>query len=105
MGRNEIRLRRHRMSSGRIAQHRNYGQVMAAHEREQKLRRIFRVMIYLIIIFFLIVLFIMVTRWQERTAPEGHEPVKTTDYRSPITLIIRDLHTEPRINGSEAVVS
>ncbi|HEY8511152.1 MAG TPA: hypothetical protein VIL31_04270 [Cyclobacteriaceae bacterium] len=70
-------MRRHRMSSGRIAQHRNYGWVMAAHEREQKLRRIFRVVIYLVIILFLIVLFFMVTRWQKGGASED-VPVKTS---------------------------
>jgi hypothetical protein len=78
MGKNEIRLRRHRMSSGRIAQHRNYGWVMAAHEREQKLRRIFRVVVYLVIILFLIVLFFMVTRWQKKGEPVRDEPVKTS---------------------------
>src|SRR5690606_9333394 len=93
MGKNEIRLRRQRMSSGRIAQHRNYGWVMAAHVREQKLKRIFRVVIYLVIIFFLIVLFFMVTRWQESGESE-EAPVKTsivlkhkiiTDHHSRIT--------------------
>ena len=77
MGKNEIRLRRHRMSSGRISQHRNYGWVMAAHEREQKLRRVFRVVIYLVIILFLIVLFFMVTRWQKGT-PDGDDAAKTS---------------------------
>lgn len=66
------------MSSGRIAQHRNYGWVMAAHERQQKLRRIFRVVIYLIIILFLVMLFLMVTRWQKGSVPVTDEPVKTS---------------------------
>jgi uncharacterized oligopeptide transporter (OPT) family protein len=66
------------MSSGRIAQHRNFGWVMAAHEREQKLRRIVRIVIYFVIILFLVVLFLMVTRWQKQPVPSGDEPVKTS---------------------------
>lgn len=66
------------MSSGRIAQHRNYGWVMATHEREQKLRRIFRIVIYMIIILFLVVLFFMVTRWQKQPVPADDQPIKTS---------------------------
>lgn len=66
MGRNEIRLRRQMMNAGRIAQHRNYSELMARHEREVKLKRITRVVIYFLIIAFLVVLFIMVNRLSER---------------------------------------
>jgi len=69
MGRNEIRLRRQRMSSGRIAQHRNYGDIMARHERDIKLRRISRIFIYFIIIAVLILLFMFVRRWTKDTEP------------------------------------
>ncbi|HEX7016636.1 MAG TPA: hypothetical protein VF191_14090 [Cyclobacteriaceae bacterium] len=71
-------MRRHRMSSGRIAQHRNYGWVMATHEREQKLRRIIRIVIYLVIILFLVVVFFMVTRWQKQPVPGDDGPAKTS---------------------------
>jgi pilus assembly protein TadC len=71
MGRNEIRLRRQRMSSGRIAQHRNYGDIMARHERDIKLRRISRIFIYFIIIAVLIVLFMFVRRWTKDTEPKA----------------------------------
>ena len=71
MGRNEIRLRRQRMSSGRIAQHRNYGDIMARHERDIKLRRISRIFIYFIIIAFLILIFLLVRRWEENTEPKA----------------------------------
>ncbi|MDH4089051.1 MAG: hypothetical protein OEV74_17665 [Cyclobacteriaceae bacterium] len=66
MGRNEIRLRRQKMSSGRIAQHRNYGEIMARHERDIKIRRTVRVFLYFLIIAFLLVLFIMVKRWEQK---------------------------------------
>jgi Trk-type K+ transport system membrane component len=71
MGRNEIRLRRQRISSGRIAQHRNYGDIMARHERDIKLRRISRVFIYFIIIAVLILLFMFVRRWTNDIEPNA----------------------------------
>lgn len=66
MGRNEIRLRRQMMSAGRIAQHRNYGELMARHEREVKLKRITKIFVYFLIIAFLVIIFIMVARWEKR---------------------------------------
>ena len=67
MGRNEIRLRRQKMSSGRIAQHRNYGELMERHERDIKLKRIARTFIYFLIIAFLLILFLIVRRWENKS--------------------------------------
>jgi large-conductance mechanosensitive channel len=66
MGRNEIRLRRQMMSSGRIAQHRNYGDIMARHERDIKIKRIIKAFTYFLIIAFMIIVFLMVRRIQEK---------------------------------------
>lgn len=66
MGRNEIRLRRQMMNAGRIAHHRNYGELMARHEREVKIKRITRVVVYFLIIAFLLILFLIVTRLEKR---------------------------------------
>lgn len=52
------------MSSGRIAQHRNYAEVMARHERDIKLKRIIRAFLYFLIIAFLLILFLIVGRWE-----------------------------------------
>ena len=84
MGRNEIRLRRNRMSSGRIAQHRNYGDIMARHERDQKIRRIARVFTYFIIIAVIILLFYVVRVWERKqSAPkEDAAPVEQA-YQKP----------------------
>ena len=78
MGRNEIRLRRNRISSGRIAQHRNYGDIMARHERDQKIRRIARVFTYFIIILVIVLLFYVVRIWERKqSAPkEDTTPVE-----------------------------
>jgi len=54
------------MSSGRIAQHRNYGEVMARHERDLKFKRIVRVFIYFLIIVFFLLIFFFVKRWEEK---------------------------------------
>lgn len=67
MGRNEIRLRRQRMSAGNIARHRNYGELMHRHERDQKLKRIFRLFVYFLVIAFLLIILIIVVRWEKRS--------------------------------------
>jgi large-conductance mechanosensitive channel len=66
MGRNEIRLRRQRMSAGNIARHRNYGEILERHDREQKWKRLFKVFIYFLIVAFLLVILIIVVRWERR---------------------------------------
>lgn len=65
------------MNSGRIASHRNYGKLMAAHERDQKIRRVTRIVIYFLLIAFFVILFVMVSRWnrQQQSQPE---PVNTS---------------------------
>lgn len=66
MGRNEIRLRRQRMSAGNIARHRNYGELLERHDREQKWKRLFKVFLYFLIVAFLSIIFIIVVRWERR---------------------------------------
>ena len=66
MGRNEIRLRRHTMSAGNIARHRNYGALMERHERNQKIRRMAKFFIYFLLIAFLLIIFIIIVRWEKR---------------------------------------
>lgn len=68
MGRNEIRLRRQRMSSGKIAQHRNYSELMRQHEHDVKFKRIFKVFVYFLITLALIVLLVIVLRWEKRSS-------------------------------------
>ena len=66
MGRNEIRLRRQKVSSGRIAQHRNYGELMERHERDIRLRRTVKAFIYFLIIVALLIMFVIVRRWETK---------------------------------------
>ena len=54
------------MSSGRIAQHRNYGELMERHERDIRLRRIVKTFIYFLIIVALLIMIVIVRRWEEK---------------------------------------
>ena len=73
MGRNEIRLRRQKVSSGRIAQHRNYGELMERHERDIRLKRIVKAFIYFLIIVALLIMFVIVRRWEKKKINEKPE--------------------------------
>ena len=44
------------MSSGKIARYRNYGEVMARHERHLKLKRLMRALVYILIVIVLVVI-------------------------------------------------
>ena len=74
MGRNDIRLRRNTISSGRIAQHRNYGEIMARHEKEARINRIVRIFIYFLIILFMILMFLLVRQVQEKSGNDNAKP-------------------------------
>lgn len=54
------------MSSGRIAQHRNYGELMERHERDIRLRRIVKTFVYFLIIVALLIMFVIVRRWEQK---------------------------------------
>lgn len=56
------------MSSGRIARHRNYGEIMARHERDVKIKRVIRVFVYFLIIAALVLLFFIVKRVEKKDA-------------------------------------
>lgn len=58
------------MSSGRIAQHRNYGDIMARHERDIRIKRILRIFTYFLIVAALVILFFTVKRLENKSAPK-----------------------------------
>lgn len=66
------------MNPGRIASHRNYGRLMAAHERDQKIRRITRIVVYFLLVAFFVILFIMVSRWGGQSTQPEPADVPTT---------------------------
>ena len=89
MGRNEIRLRRQKMSSGRIAQHRNYGQLMERHERDIRIRRITRIVIYFLIVLVLLIIFLIVSRWESGQVDDNQPSVSTVATTEYTTVIPR----------------
>jgi len=75
MGKNEIRLRRQQMSSGRIAHHRNYDEVLSRHERHLKMKRLMRILIYILITVVLVVIFLsffLVRRLEQQKREPGN---------------------------------
>jgi nitrate reductase gamma subunit len=64
------------MSSGRIARYRDYERLMARHERDLRIRRLSRLIIYVLIIVILICTFLGVyiirtTKHHSESTPEG----------------------------------
>ncbi len=82
MGRNEIRLRRQRMGAGNISRHRNYGDLLERHARDQKWKRMFKLFIYFLIVAFLTIVFIIVVRWEKRNALKQNKTENVIPYSS-----------------------
>lgn len=70
MGRNDIRLRRNKISSRRIDRYRNYGELMTRHEQNQKIKRLSKVFIYFLLILFLGIVLFLVFRWEKKQTTE-----------------------------------
>lgn len=56
------------MSSGRIARHRNYGEIMARHERDVKVKRVIRVFVYFLVIAIIVLLYFIVIRVEKKSS-------------------------------------
>ncbi|MCX7638071.1 MAG: hypothetical protein N2044_09540 [Cyclobacteriaceae bacterium] len=76
MGRNEIRLRRERMSAGRIARHRNYSELMRIYDRDMRLKRVLRAFTYFLIILFLLIILLIIWRWEKRQKEGSYVPTE-----------------------------
>jgi len=66
MGRNEIRLRRQRMTARGIDRFRNYNSVLQRHEQTQRLKKIIKVFGYFVVLLIVIMLIIFFSRWEQR---------------------------------------
>ena len=91
MGRNEIRLRRNMMSTGRIARHRNYSELMRQHDRDTRLRRILRVFTYFLIVLFLLIILIIVMRWETKQTERSDKNNAIEIFHSPNSDFITKL--------------
>lgn len=66
MSRNEIRLRRQRLTSRGSERFRNYGDVLKGHEENQRLKKIMKVFTFFAVILILVMLIIMVNQWERK---------------------------------------
>jgi ABC-type phosphate transport system permease subunit len=66
MGKNEIRLRRARLSGKGSERFRNYGAVLHQHEKEVRLKKIIKVFTFFLIILILIALIFIVNQLEEK---------------------------------------
>lgn len=68
MSRNEIRLRRSRLTGQRF---RNFGAVMERHEKEARLKKLVRVFTLLLVILILIALIFYVSQIEQKASKKG----------------------------------
>lgn len=76
MSRNEIRLRRQRLTARGTDRYRNYGAVLERHEQEKKIKKIVRVFTLLFVILILIMLIVIVVRLEKKAVQSssvGHQ--------------------------------
>lgn len=64
------------MSTGRIARHRNYSELMRQHDRDTRLKRVLRVFTYFLVVLFLLIILFIVLRWEEKQSEK--KPKRTS---------------------------
>lgn len=68
MGRNEIRLRRNRLTGKGSERFRNYGAVLEQHSKEMRMKKIFRVFTFLFVILIIIALIFIINQVEEKAS-------------------------------------
>ena len=66
MSKNEIRLRRQKLTARGADRFRNYGAVLQRHQEEKRMKKILRAFSYFLIILILLVLIVIVVRIERR---------------------------------------
>lgn len=74
MSRNDIRLRRHRMTASGANRFRNYSDVLERHEREVRIRRIMRVFLMFVAVLILVGIMFFLSRIGEGDVPFENKP-------------------------------
>ena len=73
------------MSSGRIAQHRNYSELMQRHQHDIRMRRVVRTFIYFLIIAALVIIFVIVNRWEvKKVSDKPRTALVTSIYKTTV---------------------
>lgn len=73
MGRNEIRLRRHRMTARGTERFRNYNSVLKRHEENRRIKKIMRVFGFFVVMLVVIMIIVFLSRWEERAQNKNAE--------------------------------
>ena len=66
MSKNEIRLRRQKLTARGADRYRNYGAVLQRHEEEKRLKKVLRAFTMFLIILIFIVLLVIVVRMEKK---------------------------------------
>lgn len=74
MGRNEIRLRRSRLSGHGAERFRNYGAVLERHEKEMRLKKIMRAITYFLVILIVVALLVIVNQLEKKAGKNKSKP-------------------------------
>lgn len=78
MSRNEIRLRRQKMTAHGAERYRNYGAVLQRHEEEKRLKKMLRVFSLFLVILILIILIVIVVRIENKTDKKTMKPAEVS---------------------------
>lgn len=70
MSRNEIRLRRQKLTARGTDRFRNYNAVLERHEQEKKLKKITRVFTFFFLILIVVMLIVIVVRLEKKVTPK-----------------------------------
>lgn len=77
------------MSTGNIARHRNYSELMRQHNRESRMKRVIRVFMYFLVVLFLLILLLIVLRWESKQSDKKQLSKNLSN--NPVTLLqVRD---------------
>jgi hypothetical protein len=81
MSRNEIRLRRQRMTASGTDRFRNYSDVLQRHERDMRIRKIIRVFLMFMLIIILVGLIFFLSRIEDGDIPiKGKTTIRSSVY-------------------------
>ena len=82
MSKNEIRMRRQRLTAHGSERFRNYGAILERHEKEQRLKKVLRVFGFLLVILIFVMLIVIVVRMEKKAVRE--KPVTALMQKSTI---------------------
>ena len=79
MGKNEIRLRRSRLTGRNSDRFRNYGAVLERHEKEMRLKKILRVFTLFLVILILIALIFFISQVERKATQKKSSFIEKLD--------------------------